>query len=135
MADLPDDETPSREQLWTRTADGKEFELCCIPFFVYDLALGDVLELDPAGTVKSVLRRSGRSVFRVWLGESSVDRTSLMREFDALGALQEWRTENYCALDAADATIAHRLEQRLLDRHGQGELQFERATRQVPRGQ
>jgi len=29
---------PEREQLWARQTDEFCFELCCIPFFVYDLA-------------------------------------------------------------------------------------------------
>src|SRR5215469_809008 len=28
------------EQVWTRTEDKVSFELCCIPFFTYDLSLG-----------------------------------------------------------------------------------------------
>ncbi len=31
------------EQVWTRTEDNVNFELCCIPFFTYDLSLGDVV--------------------------------------------------------------------------------------------
>jgi hypothetical protein len=34
------------EQLWARQVGDRHFELCCIPYFVYDLALGDVVEID-----------------------------------------------------------------------------------------
>ena len=36
---------PEREQLWARQTDEFCFELCCIPFFVYDLALAMKYEL------------------------------------------------------------------------------------------
>lgn len=35
------------EQLWTKRVGQDRFEVCCIPFFVYDLALGDVVRADP----------------------------------------------------------------------------------------
>jgi len=42
------------------------FEVCCIPFFVYDLALGDVVAASPRDSRKSVVDRvvapSGRYV-------------------------------------------------------------------------
>jgi hypothetical protein len=34
------------EQLWARQVGDRRFEICCIPFFVYDMALGDVVETD-----------------------------------------------------------------------------------------
>src|SRR3954453_9406655 len=34
------------EQLWARRIEGRHFEVCCIPFFLYDVALGDVVETD-----------------------------------------------------------------------------------------
>lgn len=33
------------ELFWTRTQDQQRFELCCIPFFTYELSLGDVVSL------------------------------------------------------------------------------------------
>src|SRR5438552_1837267 len=38
--DAPDP-TPRYEQLWSRQLGGELFEVCCIPFFIYDLSLGD----------------------------------------------------------------------------------------------
>jgi hypothetical protein len=41
---LADDGMPGRyEQMWTRTEDKVDFELCCVPFFTYGLSLGDVV--------------------------------------------------------------------------------------------
>jgi hypothetical protein len=53
------------EQLWARQLGGERFEICCIPFFVYDLALGDVVETDAAQNIVRVVEPSGRFVFRI----------------------------------------------------------------------
>ncbi|HXC79910.1 MAG TPA: DUF4265 domain-containing protein [Candidatus Acidoferrum sp.] len=42
----PSDSSKQFEQLWSRQMDD-EFEVCCISFFVYDLALGDVFRTAP----------------------------------------------------------------------------------------
>lgn len=55
------------EELWARKIDEGHFELCCIPFFAYDIALGDVVEADSQYMVRRVIRRPGKLVFRVWL--------------------------------------------------------------------
>lgn len=39
----------SYEQLWARRVGEDRFEVCCVPFFAYDLALGDIVRAD-AGT-------------------------------------------------------------------------------------
>lgn len=52
------------EQLWARQLGDRRFELCCIPFFLYDLALGDVVETDDNYDVVRVLKPSGRYVYR-----------------------------------------------------------------------
>ncbi|NOV98762.1 hypothetical protein HDG69_003357 [Isoptericola halotolerans] len=31
------------EQLWCRQVSDDTFEVCCIPFFLYDVALGDLV--------------------------------------------------------------------------------------------
>lgn len=65
------------EQLWGRQIDERRFEICCIPFFVYDLALGDVVETDGDYIVERVVEPSGRYVFRVWFGESFHPRDAI----------------------------------------------------------
>lgn len=62
----PADTNVTTEQLWARKVDDCHFELCCIPFFAYDLALGDVVEVDADYMVRRVSTASGRYVFRVY---------------------------------------------------------------------
>lgn len=58
-----------QEQLWTRLVGADEVEICCIPFFAYDLSLGDIAVIDANGLVGGVARRSGRHVFRIIVDE------------------------------------------------------------------
>jgi hypothetical protein len=53
-AELPEADRPKRfEQLWARQLAEREFELCCIPFFIYDVALGDVVRTSPSGSANT----------------------------------------------------------------------------------
>jgi hypothetical protein len=74
------------EQLWARQLGGERFEICCIPFFVYDLALGDVVETDAAQNIVRVVEPSGRFVFRIWFGETFHSRQKVADELEERGA-------------------------------------------------
>ena len=45
------------EQLWARQIANNLFEICCIPFFAYDLALGD--QVDTLGRLVGVVDQPG----------------------------------------------------------------------------
>lgn len=68
----PGDTDMTTEQLWARRIDDAHYELCCIPFFAYDLALEDVVEVevDSSFQVTRVSAPSGRHVFRSCIGDS-----------------------------------------------------------------
>jgi hypothetical protein len=96
------------EQLWTKRLDDDRFEVCCIPFFAYDLALGDVVRAD-AGTgyvIQSVTQRSGHGVIRVAVKQpGDVDALHLQLH-DLLGRLEylhEWFAPGYVAIDVEPA--------------------------------
>jgi hypothetical protein len=42
--------------LWARQVGDRRFEICCIPFFLYDVALGDVVETDENYSLVRVVR-------------------------------------------------------------------------------
>jgi hypothetical protein len=94
------------EQLWARQVSDQRFEICCIPFFLYDVALGDVVETDANYDLARVVERSGRFVFRVWFGEAFHPRQEVADELAELGALLEWSSANLLAVDAADEAHA-----------------------------
>ena len=94
------------EQLWARRLGANRFEICCIPFFAYNLALGDVVETSPDFMVDRVVRPSGRYVFRVFFPDSAFSKTTATSELQALGGLMEWSSSDLLAVDAPDVTRA-----------------------------
>lgn len=92
------------EQLWTKRVGTHEFELCCIPFFAYDLALGDVVHANESSgwVIQSVVRRSGNGVVRVAVTDRSEEKTLHVPLHDLLGRLDylcEWFTPGYVAVN------------------------------------
>jgi hypothetical protein len=91
------------EQLWTKRVGEDIFEVCCIPFFAYDLALGDVVQADAETgyVIRSVVRRSGNGVVRVAVKRpEDVDAVHL-RLHDLLGRLEylcEWFAPGYVSV-------------------------------------
>jgi Domain of unknown function (DUF4265) len=115
----------STEQLWARKIDDRHFEICCIPFFAYDLALGDVVETDGDFLVQRVSTRSGRYVFRVYFGRSAHPREEIIERLDSLGALLERSSANLLAVDAHDQAHAEVIANFLQEREDLGQLMYE----------
>ena len=117
------------EQLWARQESADLFEVSCIPFFVHNLALGDVVRTDTEGerayVIREVVRPSGRWTFRVWLGESAEDRLSVEVEMLALGTLTEWSSRNLLALDAESEALAQRTADALAEGERTGRWVYE----------
>ncbi|WP_218130027.1 DUF4265 domain-containing protein [Pseudonocardia oroxyli] len=114
------------EQLWARRIGADQFELCCIPFFVYDLALGDVVEVDDSSLVRSVLSPSGRYVFRVFFERSNlVFRDEIVRGLESLQSIYEWSSASLLAVDARDEAHASIVAEYLADGERSGMLLYE----------
>lgn len=113
------------EQLRARQAGDQRFEICCIPFFVYDVGLGDVVETDAGYDIVRVSQSSGRYVFRVWFGESFHPREEIAEQLKELGALLEWSSANLLAVDAADHERAQVIVNFLAEQELAGRLTFE----------
>jgi len=127
-----EDETLQRiEQLWCRRLADNRFELCCIPFFVYNLALGDEFEGEPLGgqhfAILRVLKRSGHSTFRAWFGDLSnpTSREEVLHELNRLGCLMEWHSQDLLAVDAASDSQAQAVKNVLGYREQINHLRFE----------
>jgi hypothetical protein len=118
------------EQLWARQTDENRFEICCIPFFVYDLALGDKVETETIGEKKYVLNRvisqSGRYTFRAWFSGPS-GRAEIIEEVTKLGCLteQRWPSSGLLAIDAATDEMAVAVANLLHKREVAGQLNYE----------
>jgi len=114
------------EQLWARRLDDGRFSLCCIPFFVYDLALGDEVEIDANFILQQVVHSSGQVTFRVWFGDQDAAmRQGLVSEIKAMKPLMEWSSENLLALSVPDGAEAQKVADYLQAREEQGLLQYE----------
>jgi len=113
------------EQLWARQLGERRFEVCCIPFFLYDVALGDVVETDENYDFVRVVRPSGRYVFRVWFGDSTYSKDRVADGLTKLGALLEWSSANLLAVDAADDEQAKAVADFLQDHEDRQHLVYE----------
>lgn len=96
------------EQLWTRRINYSQFEICCIPFFLYDVALGDTVETAPQGTrdfvLSQVLKASGRHVFRAFFERPQYRyRDGVVKALSSLGAQVEWSSPSLVAVDVESA--------------------------------
>jgi hypothetical protein len=115
--------------LWARQVADARFEVCCIPFFVFDLALGDMVATSPRGgrkyVVEKVVEPSGRYVFRVWFGGSFQPRDEIASGLKAVGSLIEWSSRNLLAVDAVDAEHAQLVADFLMEREKAGHLVYE----------
>jgi len=118
------------EQLLCRQVSDDAFEVCCIPFFLCDVALGDLVQTAPQAereyVLAGVLRRSGRYVFRVYFaGPMLVHRESVVKRLTTMGSLLEWSSANLLAVDARDATHAREIATYLTEKECQGHLAYE----------
>ena len=117
------------EQLWTRQVSENTFEVCCIPFFLYDVALGDVVQTREALGRRYVLDRvvqpSGRYVFRAYFGRSAHPREEIVERLAELGAVVEWSSATLLAIDALDIDHAQQIADLLQARADLGQLIFE----------
>jgi len=101
----------------------------CIPFFLRDVNLGDVVQTVAKDGRKYVLdhvaRQSGRYTFRAWLGNSFHPREEIAGELSELGALLEWSSRNLLAIDAVDSSSAKVIADCLAAHEAAGRLEYE----------
>lgn len=109
FADLSAVNLPDRwEQLWARQLGEAEFELCCVPYFTYGLALGDIVRTSPSRgkryVIAQVQARSGRRVLRVWLKNVRADgKDRVLRYLEEHSPLHEWSSDDLLAIDLPSA--------------------------------
>lgn len=102
----------THEQLWLRSLEDGGYEVCCIPFQVYGLALGDVVEVTRGRFVTQILRNSGRRALRIFFtaprpSHRQLDcRGRLRQVLQAKGLLSEWSGERHVAIDIPEAAVA-----------------------------
>jgi hypothetical protein len=96
-----------------------------IPFFLYGVALGDLVATDENYTFLRVLQHAHHAVFRVWFGDSVYSKDDIENGVRELGGLIEWSSENLMAADALDPTTAAQVFDYLQTHHDQEHLKVE----------
>jgi hypothetical protein len=121
------------EQIWCRQMSENTFELCCIPFFLYDLSIGDVVETEANEARKFVIARrvkaSGLRTIRVWYSAeaSSEDKARGIAQVQESSASAEWYSERLLAFACAAGDLPH-LATFFEREQGEGVLKFEVAN-------
>ena len=110
-ADMNDPRSPEEEIPARKTPEGL-YEICCVPFFVYDLNLGDkveIREIDGRNVVSDVLESAGHHTFRVWFQHNSrAVRDEVENHLESLGGTIEWFDSHLLSVDMPDTAHAVR---------------------------
>ncbi len=127
------------ELLWCRQTGDDRFTLCCIPFVLGGMALGDELiaEAEEGGSyrIRGVARASNHVTFRAWFGQSSEPgaEVEVRDALKALGCLvEEFSSAQVVAVSATSGAQAESVERLLAGRRQLGHLQFDK-TRSLPK--
>lgn len=109
---VPDSED-TYEQLVTRQIGERRFLNLCIPYLLYDLALGDEIEVLGAqtefasGSGFRVVRSSGRFVFRVMFSDLHKDKAkAAVKDIKQAGGLVERWNARFYSIDAENEALA-----------------------------
>lgn len=116
------------EQVWTALQEDGSHVLCCIPFFLYGLSLGDQFEKLPSGSFR-ILSSSGRITIRVWMADATpLEKANLVKQCQECGCLIERSSENLIALDCENADRANAVQILLGKYASEGKIQYELAN-------
>ena len=121
------------EQLWARQVKANVFEICCVPFFAYGIALGDLVSTSTVEgkhyTVDRILKRSGHTTYRIWFldveGWNSVVEN--IRNLDC-AVEQRWNNSKLIAVDAHTIEVKKSLERYLRELDSVGVITYEVGT-------
>jgi len=124
------DGLPARffEELPTRRL-GENYQICAVPLFARNLALGDVVAASPDDEgrliVTGVVQNSGRFDYRVWFGNvPEVERREMNRHvverLTEIGCLIEHYSSNFIGVDAPDEVVAREVVGFLLEHRPSG---------------
>lgn len=93
------------EQIWARQIEENVFEVCCVPFFAYGIALGDLVstiaDKGEEYVINEIVERKGHTTYRIWFLD--VQRwDSIVEEIKGLGCSVEvrWEKSKLIAVDA-----------------------------------
>jgi hypothetical protein len=94
------------EELWATPIEGGGFRLESTPFFVKDIALGDIVSAERTKEdwykFERIISRSGNSNFRIWLDDTAAQGGGkIAQELRTLGCKVEITLERLIAIDVS----------------------------------
>jgi len=125
-ADISDAKGPGWEQLSARQLEQFKFEICCVPFFAYGFALGDVVATDEDFVIAATETDSGHGAYRVWFEEPESDAARRLVAFlDRSDCLYEWSSARLIGIDAYPLAFSQDLLAYLVEAENNKELIYE----------
>ncbi len=103
------------EQIWAKQLGINVFEICCIPFVSYGLALGDWVTTRPfeerTYVIDRIVKKNGHTTYRVWFN-SKRDWGSTIDDLQNLGCFVEarWEKSGLIAVDAPGPSVRSKVE-------------------------
>lgn len=114
------------EQLWCEQLDSYRFKVSCIPFFTWEIDLGDEVETTEKYIFTRVIKPSGFKTHRIWFGDATeYDGSQVAMHLEKLGAEVEWSSKNLLAISVSSAEINVEVLNYLFDQHTQKKLIYE----------
>jgi hypothetical protein len=99
--------------------------ICCVPLFIYNVALGDIVEAVD-NQVTRVVEPSGRYVLRVWLPEKDKALMNRIRVgVVQRGGFWEHSSDQLLGVDAPDAAVATEVRAWLEELQAEGLIEYE----------
>ncbi|CAM3943887.1 DUF2199 domain-containing protein [Kibdelosporangium persicum] len=94
------------EQLWLKKLENATYQVCCIPFRAYGMALGDIVDTTPDGaTIIALKKLSGHRALRAFIpmtisgGVVEKSSSRINEAISTLGVLREWSGSRHVAVD------------------------------------
>lgn len=128
-ARVDDDPSCMLEQLWAKQTQPYQFQICCIPAFVRNIALGDIVATDKDYLVKEVVLASGRIVFRAWSDNGWLEKREVIDRIVSHGGLIETCTHRLIAIDVDSWDQATSMRSLLDSLEKDGILEYETGYR------
>ncbi len=104
-----DDDPTEQEQLWTCEVDTGIHVVCCIPFFLYDLSLGDTIQVDSENVFVNLVEYGGRWTFRAFLQDKAGVEETFLEKLANSDVLFERHGRRLFSIDAEDKSSAERV--------------------------
>jgi hypothetical protein len=90
------------EQLWVKKVGEMQFQICCVPFFTYGIALGDTVQTDDKFTFQRVILKAGHKTLRIAVANKSKQdhlHETLHAWVGHTGLPYEWYSPGFVGVD------------------------------------